>query len=305
MKEFMGHNCNSHHETEEHHGRTFLFTIAIAFFFMLVEIVGGILGKSLALMGDALHLFADVGALSLGWVVTLLLRRPATKSLSYGFQRAEILGALSSALLLCALCGVLAFEAIRRLFHPEEVRGGLVFIVAAIGLFANILMIKLLHSSKEHNLNMRAAYLHVLGDLLGSLGVLLSGAIIWYTGWNLADPIVTLLFAVGIVYGAIKIIWESVCILMEASPPGINADEVFAALKALPNVEEVHDLHIWSLSSKQHALSVHLVAKEPKSCLNQTHKILEEKFGIHHMTVQIEDHAHFDPKYCYDCKQKT
>lgn len=301
----MGHSCSSHQDTAKRHGKTLFFAILIALVFMVVEIVGGILGRSLALIGDALHLFADVGALGLSWVVTLLLQRPATKQLSYGFQRAEILGALASALILWALCGVLVYESIERLFNPQVVEGKLVFIVAAIGLGANILMMKILHSSRKENLNMHAAYLHVLGDLLGSVGVLLSGAIIWLTGWNLADPILSMLFAISIIYGSVKVVWKAVCVLMEATPPGIDAEAIRSTLKDLPGVEEVHDLHIWSLSSNHHALSVHLVAKDPSATLNNTHRILEEKFAIKHMTVQIEDHSHFDPKYCYDCQEKN
>jgi len=303
----MGTACKNHQHSSksELHKRALLFAVLIAFVFMAIEIAGGKIAKSLALMSDALHLFADVGALCLSWIAAHLMQKPATKNLSFGYKRTEVLGAFASALMLWALCGVLGFESIIRIFKPEPVHGNIVFVVAAFGLVANFAMFKLLHPTRKDNLNMKAAYLHVIGDLLNSLGVLVAGAIIYFTGWNLADPIITLIFTTHLCYSSGKVLWKSLAILMESTPPGINLETIQAALKDLPLVDEVHDLHIWSLSTNDHSLSVHLVTKEPNKTLKDAHEMLEKRFGIVHMTIQVEDHAHFDPKYCYDCQKKS
>jgi cobalt-zinc-cadmium efflux system protein len=277
--------------------------MVVAGIFMLIEIGGGLLARSLALMSDALHLFADVGALGLGWVTAHLLQRPFTRKFSYGYQRAEALGALISVILLWALSLFLIYKALLRFFYPEIVQGGIVFVVAILGLIANIAMIKILHPTHRENLNIRAAYLHVLGDLLGSIGVLFSGLLIMLTGWNPIDPIITLLVSFSILWSSIKISRHAISVLMESTPSDIDAGQVYAALRDLPGVEEVHDLHIWSLSSNHPALSVHLVAKEGPTILSAAHKAIEKKFGIRHMTIQIENHDHFEPKYCYDCQK--
>ncbi len=299
----MNHECHSHRETAKKHGRILFIAISIAALFMLIEIIGGIAARSLALISDALHLFADIGALGLGWVIAHFLQRPPTKKLSYGYQRVEAIGAIASVFILWALCTVLIYQAILRFIHPEPVRGGIVFIIALLGLIANLGMMKVLHPTHGDNLNMRAAYLHVLGDLIGSIGVLLSGALIMWTGWNPIDPIITILFALGILYGSIKIVRHATRVLMESTPPDIDTAAVRKALGNLPGVEEVHDLHIWSLSSTHHVLSVHLVAKENPTVLKAAHEVIEKKFGIRHMTIQIENHDHFEPKYCYDCQK--
>ncbi len=281
--------------------RSLKFAAWIALVFMLIEIVGGIVAHSLALISDALHMFSDVGALTLGWLMAWIALRPANSRFSYGFHRAEILGALASALALWALCIVLVYQAILRLIQPEEVQGGVVFIIAAFGLGANLLMMRLLHDSRNHSLNMKAAYLHVIGDLLGSVGVLLAGALIWLTGWNPIDPIITILFAFGILFGSGKVIRDSVKILMESTPSDTDLDAVKKSLESLPHVTEVHDLHIWSVSSHKKALSVHLVAGNTQETLKQAHQLIEKIYHIQHMTIQIEDKQHFDSRYCYDC----
>jgi cobalt-zinc-cadmium efflux system protein len=303
----MNTACKHHHHSSktETHKRALFFAVLIAFVFMVIEIAGGKIAKSLALMSDALHLFADVGALCLSWIAAHLMQKPATKSLSFGYKRTEVLGAFASALMLWALCGVLGFESIYRIFEPEPVHGGVVFVVAALGLVANFAMFKFLHPTRKDNLNMKAAYLHVIGDLLNSIGVLLAGAIIYFTGWNLADPIITLVFTAHLFYSSGKVLWRSLAILMESTPPGIEFEAIQAALRALPQVDEVHDLHIWSLSTNDHALSVHLVTKDPTKTLKEAHEMIEKRFGIVHMTIQVEDHDHFDPKYCYDCQKKS
>lgn len=293
----MNHCSHSHAHVKALHG-----ALWIAVIFMIIEVVGGWLANSLALISDALHMFTDVGALLLGLIVSKIAHRPSTPTMSYGYQRAEVLGALVSSVSLWALCGVLSYEAIHRFFEPETVHGKLVFFVASAGLIANLVMLKLLHPNQGQSLNVRAAYLHVLGDLLGSVGVIISGIILWIFGWNLIDPIITILFTLFILRGSGKVIRESISILMESTPEGIDPTAVKRALAALEGVKEVHDLHIWTASIHKVALSVHLISDTPQTVLNTARECLERTFGIRHVTIQVEDSKGFEPRYCYDCQ---
>ena len=292
----MGHS-HEHHV----HGKALKSSLVIAIIFMIVEVVGGIIANSLALISDALHMFTDIGALLLSLIVLKIAHLPSTPKMSYGYHRAEILGALASALSLWALCGVLIYEAITRLISPQEVQGPVVFIIATIGLIANVIMIRNLHPHKEDSMNIRAAYLHVIGDLLGSIGVVLSGAIIWITGWYPIDPIISIVFALSILYGSGKIIKQSILVLMESAPEEIDPHEIRNDLLAIQGVKEVHDLHIWSVTPKKVALSAHLVAENTHAALNEAHRLIEKKYHISHMTIQVEDPTHFEPHFCYDC----
>ncbi len=295
-----GTSCGQKHSSQTH-GKALYISIAIAFFFLLVEVISGWIANSLALISDALHLFTDVGALALSLAVLKIARWPKTRNMSYGYERAEILGALASALSLCALCGVLVYEAITRLITPQPVIGPIVFVIATIGLFANLMMMRVLHPVQGHSINMRAAYLHVLGDLLGCAGVIISGGILWWTKWYPIDPIITILFSLGILYGSSKIIRESIAILMESTPPGIDPMQIEKDLLQVNGIEEVHDLHIWAVSHNKIALSAHLVAENAPKALNEAHRMVETKHKIQHMTFQVEDRNHFESKYCYDC----
>lgn len=298
----MHHHCSHKHPQDHAHVKALHAALWIAVIFMLIEVVGGWLANSLALISDALHMFTDVGALLLGLIVSKIAHRPSTPTMSYGYQRAEVLGALVSAVSLWALCGVLAYEAIHRFFAPQTVEGKLVFIVATAGLVANLVMLKLLHPNQGQSLNVRAAYLHVLGDLLGSVGVVISGIILWLFGWNLIDPIITLLFTLFIIRGSGKVIQESISILMESTPEGIDPTAVKRELAALEGVREVHDLHIWSASVHKIALSVHLVTDSPSEVLLKAREALEKTFNIRHVTIQVEDSKTFESRYCYDCQ---
>lgn len=293
------HICHTHLEHEQ--GRGLKIALWIAFGFMIVEVIGGIVANSLALMTDAFHMFTDVGAMLLGIVVLKLTRIPRTPRMSYGYQRAEVLGALASALSLWALCAVLVYEAIKRLFAPPEVKGPIVFVLAVFGLLANILMMRALHPTKGENLNIRAAYLHVIGDLVGSVGVIIGGLLLWITKWNPIDPIISLLFTTFILYGASKLIKQASVILMEVAPFHVDPGQIEKDLAAIEGVQEVHDLHIWSVSSKKAILSVHIIAEKPREALREAHRVVEGH-KIQHMTIQIEEPEEFDRKYCYDCK---
>ena len=165
-------------------------------------------------------------------------------------------------------------------------------------------MMKILHPSQHHSLNIRAAYLHILGDVLGSIGVIISGIVIWTTHWNLIDPIVTILFTLTILRSSGKVIKQTIGILMESTPEGIDPTAIEKALEGLPGVQEVHDLHVWSASHHKIVLSVHLIADHSYDVLGEAHRLLESRFGIKHMTIQVEDPKVFEPKYCYDCENK-
>lgn len=296
------HNHDLHLEDMQKEKKSFYSALIIGFFFLLLELIGGFLANSLALISDALHLFLDVGALFLGIFVIALYKRPPTLKKSYGYQRAEVLGALASGILLWILMIFLIYEGIQRLFQPEPVQGPIVFIIASIGVIANFLMMKLLHPGEKGSMNIKAAYLHVLGDLLGSIGVVISGLVIWLTGFYPIDPIVTFFMATLILYSSGKMILEGVHILMEGVPSKTDIKAIYKDLLQLSGVKEVHDLHVWSISSKIKALSVHLVSNvEETKLLKQAHHLLKEKYHIQHMTIQIEDPEHFEPQFCYDC----
>jgi len=294
-------SCHSHLHLE--YSKPLTRALWIAFFFMILEVIGGWIANSLALLSDAMHLFLDVGALLLSIIAAYIARRPSTPHMSFGYHRAEILGALASSLSLWALSAILIYEAIKRLFHPEVVEGPLVLVIAAVGLCANLLMMRVLHPTQGHCVNVKAAYLHVIGDLLGSIGVILSGLILWLTNWNFVDPLITILFTCAILYSSGKIIKQTLLILMECAPKHLDIAAIRQDLLSLPGVKEVHDLHIWSISPRKTALSAHIVATDLKGTLQKAHRVLEEKYEIHHMTIQMEDSEHFESKFCYDCSK--
>ena len=286
-------------ESNPHQTRKLKISLCIALVFMLLELIGGIIANSLALISDALHMFTDVGAFALSLIVLRIAKRPSTSQMTFGYSRAEILGALGSGLTLWALCFVLIYEAIHRLINPVPVEGGIVFVIAFLGLLSNLAMMKILHSQeKEEQINIKAAYLHVLGDLLGSIGVIISGVIIFFLGWDFVDPLISLIFALIILFSSGKILKKTICILMEACPQKVKWEEVHTDLLNLPTAKVVHDLHIWSISMEQIALSAHLVAEE--NILKEAQNLIYNKYKIHHMTIQVDDPKEFEPKYCYD-----
>jgi cobalt-zinc-cadmium efflux system protein len=201
---------------------------------------------------------------------------------------------------LIILSGFISYAALLRLAHPAPVTGSVVFFIALLGLVANIWMMRILHPVQHNDLNARAAYLHVLGDLLGSVAVMLSGLLIWVTDIHLFDPLVTLLFSVFLCWQASKIIRKSVVILMQAAPEGLDMTAIHQTLAGIAGVQEVHDLHVWSVSSTRVALSAHLIVLPPHNALQEAHRLLEEKYQIHYMTIQVEAQAQFESRFCYD-----
>jgi cobalt-zinc-cadmium efflux system protein len=268
-----------------------IIVLALTSTFMVVEFVGGWLANSLALMADAGHMLNDVAALALTYFALWFSRRPATAAKSYGYLRMEILAALVNGATLILIALVIFWQAWLRFRQPPEVEGTLMLAVASGGLVVNIIAAFLLHSSSAHNLNMRGAYLHVLGDLLGSVGAISAALIILFTGWYIADPLISVFVALLILLGAWRLTRESVDILLEAVPKHIDMAAVHSSILGLDGVDEVHDLHVWTLTSGFLAMSGHAVIREPgryKEILGEIHELMHDRFGISHVTVQVE-----------------
>jgi cobalt-zinc-cadmium efflux system protein len=260
--------------------------------YFAVELAGGWLANSLALLSDAVHILTDIAALCLGLFTLWISSRPATAGKTYGYVRAEILGALFNGLLLWLLVAFLWFEAVERLRNPPEVNGLPVMAIAAVGIVMNLVAARITLGSRSLSAGMaiRAVLLHVASDLIGSVGVLLAG-FLTYLGWRQADSGVSFLIGGLIIYGSWGLIREGVDILMESVPAGVDLDELRKDLLAIAGTRELHDLHVWCLTSHQFALSAHaVVAKDVDQdrVLSDISVLLERKFKIRHMTVQLE-----------------
>ena len=257
---------------------------------MVVEFVGGWLAGSLALLADAGHMLADVGALALSLVVASLAQRPATAERTFGLLRLEILAALVNGAALIAISVGVAVEAYHRFRNPPQIDAGLLLGVAAAGLVANVIGAGVLHHGHEHSLNQRGAYLHILSDALGSAGALAAGAIILATGWLPADPLISVFISLLILAGAWRLVKESTDILLEATPAGIALDEVHDRIASIPGVTSVHDLHVWTVTSGVIAMSGHLVVGNPGDNQRVLEAVQERlrDMGIGHVTVQME-----------------
>ena len=257
---------------------------------MVAEAVGGWLAHSLALVADAGHMLADVAALGLSLVVTSLAQRPVTAERTFGLLRLEILAALVNGAALIVIAVGISVEAWHRFRAPEDVHGALLLIVAGVGLAANAVSAAILHRGHDHSLNQRGAYLHVLGDLLGSLGAVVAGVIILTTGWVQSDPIISVLISLLILGSAWRLVRESTDVLLEAAPPHIAMADVHDQVASISGVASVHDLHVWTVTSGVIAMSCHLVVQDPA----QNQRVLEAvqarlgKLGIGHVTVQME-----------------
>jgi cobalt-zinc-cadmium efflux system protein len=258
--------------------------------FMVVEAIGGWVAGSLALLADAGHMLTDVGALGLSLLTAWIAQRPADHSKTYGYLRWEILAALVNGAALFGIAGWIVVEAVQRIQHPEPVRTGLFLTIAAIGLVVNLVSLSLLHGAREGSLNTRGAYLHVLGDALGSLGALLAAGIIALTGWTAADPIVSVLLSLLILIGAWRLIRESTDILLESVPRHVSLAEVQGRMLAVPGVSAVHDLHVWTVTSGMVAMSGHVVVPSLDAHPGVLEGIRAEMatLGISHVTVQLE-----------------
>jgi len=287
---------------EEKHGhavliadrRRLLVVLAVTVAYLASELVGGWYANSLALLTDAVHMLTDVAALCLGLLTLWISSRPATAGKTYGYLRAEILGALINGLFLWLVVAFIWLEAIGRLRNPPAVHGLTVIVVALVGIgvnsFSAWMTFGTTHAGRV-GLAVRAVFVHVLSDLVGAFGVLLSGLLTYFTQWRSADPAVTFFIGCLIIYASWGLIRDGVDILMESVPAAIDLDELRSDLLAVQGTEEVHDLHVWCLTSHQFALSAHAVVApgaDHDRVLSDMSSLLEHKFNIHHMTVQLE-----------------
>jgi cobalt-zinc-cadmium efflux system protein len=259
---------------------------------LAVELAGGLLSHSLALLSDAGHVLTDVFALGLAWFAVVQANRPADKRRSYGYHRVSILAALVNSIVLIGIVIAIGYEALRRLANPEPVQGGIVIIAALLGIAINAYVMFGLRGD-SHNLNMRAALLHVTGDIGASIGVVLAGAMILLTGWLYIDPLLSIAIAVLIAYGAWRIVRETVNLLMEGTPRDIDLAAVGSEITRTKLIASMHDLHVWALSSDEMALSVHVVVDdcplgEAEHVVRDLEQRLCDRFSIGHTTIQVE-----------------
>ncbi len=280
-------------------------TLGLAAGYMGVEVVGGLWTGSLALLADAGHMLADVAALSLALFASWIGSRPSGARWTYGLARAEILAALAQGAALAAVAILVVTEGLERLAAPPSVLGPGMLVIATGGLGVNALGLWILNAGRRDNLNVRGAWLHVLSDALGSVGAMLAGVLVWRFGWLWADPAASLAISGLILVSAWHLLREAVDVLMEAAPRHLDLGEIEKALGGLPEVVRVHDLHVWSIGSGEISLSCHLVADDPGNgtgLLSRVYRVLGDRFGIAHATVQIEpvDFEHETPRSICD-----
>jgi cobalt-zinc-cadmium efflux system protein len=286
------------HEHGHAHGpgnnrQRLIVVLALTICYMFAEVVGGFMTNSLALLSDAGHMLADVAAIVLALLALWFAARPVTPQKTYGYYRMEILAALANGVALVVISLLIFYEAFQRINNPgaSKVEGFELTLIAIGGLAVNGISAWILHSVSESNLNLRAAFLHVIGDALGSVGAIAAGVLIWKWGWTLADPIISIAMCLLIIYSSWQLIRESVNILLEGTPSHINIRAVVVAMHEVAGVTDVHDLHVWTISSRKEALSAH-VTIAPGVSYRETLEALQEQlqreFNIGHVTIQLE-----------------
>lgn len=294
--------------------RTFVFALVVTAGYAVVELVGGLYAHSLALISDAGHMATDAAALFIGLMASRLARRPASASKSYGYGRAEVIGAFVNGLFMLAVVVWIIVEAVQRILMPEPVAGPWVMGIAFAGLVVNLVVLGVLSrgDGHHHNLNSRAAVLHVLGDLFGSVGAIVAGAVVTFTAWTLIDPLLSIAVSLLILRSTWRLLAESVNVLMEAVPEGIEYHAVERRLTAIAGVAAVHDLHVWQMGSDGRALSAHLLINSHEHwprVLEEARDTLRREFGVGHVTLQPVwpqlartpgDHARHDHDHHHD-----
>ncbi|KNE20020.1 cation diffusion facilitator family transporter [Virgibacillus pantothenticus] len=304
----VAHGHNHEHGHGHHHGtsnkKALLFSFLLITFFMIVEAVGGFLTNSLALLSDAGHMLSDAAALGLSLLAFKIGERQATASKTYGYRRFEIIAAFINGVTLIVISLYIFYEAFQRFMEPPNVSASMM-IIAIIGLIVNIIAAwVLMRGDSQDNLNIRSALLHVFGDLLGSIGAIIAGILILLFDWNIADPIASVIVAFLIILSGIRITKDSIHILMEGKPANIDVEEVKQKLMDLKGVHNVHDLHVWSITSEFPALSCHLVVDDTvdrDTLLTQANQQLKRNFSISHCTLQIEGKNAEIQEDCEDC----
>jgi len=293
-----GHEHCNHGDHRSRNRRVLLTVLLVTAAYMVVEFAGGVLTNSLALISDAGHMLTDVAALSLSFFAIWIAGRAATGRKTFGYHRAEILVALINGVAVIVLAVFIFVEAVHRIGSPVEVESGPMLVVATIGLAVNVFAAFMLHrGAKGGSLNLEGAFLHVMGDLLGSIGAIVAGILMLTTGFWMADPLVSFLVAGLIVLSALRLIRKSVDVLLEGTPAHLDLDEIRAALCGVDGVGEVHDLHVWTITQGFESLTAHLLLEEGarhQDVLHRSHRLLLERFRIEHSTLQPEERG-LDP----------
>jgi cobalt-zinc-cadmium efflux system protein len=288
-----GHHAHAHHS----HGRAaagrrrLSMVLVLTALYMVAEAVGGWLTGSLALLADAGHMLADVAALALALLAVWFASRPATPRKTFGYYRLEILAALINGVALVLISLLIIYEAYHRWAEPQVVKSGAMMVIAVGGLIVNVVCAYLLHGHHEEDLNVRGAWLHVIGDALGSVGAIIAGALMLIYGWYVADSLFSVIISLLIVWSSWKLIRESTNVLLEGTPAHINVRAVEEAILETEGVEDVHDLHIWTITSGREALSAHVIHMDtisPPELLSELRNKLHERFGVDHLTIQME-----------------
>jgi len=312
----MAHDAHSHagHSHGHNHGHghghdhgpvdtgdwRYLVGLSVNLLFVLVEFTAGVISGSTALMADAGHNLSDVLGLAMAGGAAWLSRRQARGSLTYGYRKGTVLAALANALLLILACGWIGWEAIQRFIDPQPVASGIIMAVAGIGFVINLGTALLFLKDQHKDLNVRGAYLHMMADAAVSIGVVLAGGLIWMTGWSVVDPIFSLVIVAVILWSTWGLLKDSVNLALDGAPAGIAVDQVRAGLLAVPGVVAVHDLHVWGLSTTDAALTAHLVHEriDAPALLSEVQALARERFGIGHVTIQLETEAMADCPQC-------
>jgi cobalt-zinc-cadmium efflux system protein len=287
-----GHHHHHHHAAPDGNNRAFALAVGLNALFVAIEFGYGLIANSTALMADAGHNLSDVLGLLLAWGAAVLAKSAPNHRYTYGLRSSSLLAALGNSLLLMVACGAIAWEAVHRFSQPAPVAGTTVSIVAAIGVLVNGFSAWLFMAGRKDDLNLRGAYQHMAADAAISLGVVVSGVVIIYTGWSWLDPLVSLVIVLMIVAGTWSLLRESVQLMMAAVPAGVDADKVSKFLVARPGVSEVHDLHIWAMSTTENALTAHVVMPGGYPGDKVIDEIVEQlrlDFSIHHCTLQVEE----------------
>jgi cobalt-zinc-cadmium efflux system protein len=302
MAHFHAHDNQKKQDNLKRPQTRVIIVLCLTALYMIAEAVGGFYSDSLALLADAGHMLADVIALGISLFAVIIASRPANQRATFGYYRAEVLAALFNGLILLLVSVFIIKEAITRLFDPVAVETHTMIGVALGGLVVNFIGLWLLHRDKDNNLNIKGAWLHVLSDTLGSIGVLISGLIIQIWGFYIADPIASIIIASLIFYSAARLVLETVGVLMEHTPAHINPSEVKKTLSAIKHVKRIHDLHIWTISPGRENLAVHVEFEgraDSEKILAQIQEVLKNKFNIGHTTIQLEKECLEPDKNCH------
>ncbi|MEJ5375481.1 MAG: cation diffusion facilitator family transporter [bacterium] len=300
------HSPGAHPETNHAfraNRRALLIAMSVTLGIMLLEAVGGFLANSLALLSDAGHMLTDVLALGLSLVALQFAARPASNTKTYGFYRMEILAALVNGGSLFLICGFILVEAYKRFRTPEAVDTPGMLLVASIGLVANLAAAWVMMGRSRESLNLRGAYLHILGDALSSMGVIVGGVLIMFTGWQVVDPVISVLICIVILKGSVRLVRESVHILLEAVPRDLDLMEIQRGLRAIEGVKDLHDVHLWTISSGIYAMSAHVLVDDvlmsrTGEILQEINRLLRSHYGIEHTTIQFECESCEEGFYC-------